>query len=256
MFTKREFKLEKSKDWDVWLAVIKGKAVDYQIWGQIDFLLTIKSQQLQEPQKVEESDEGVIDDDLKVYTKYKFQLTAYRIKKIKWKKQHEGLSKMADLIYDTVNIINLTYIQKMEVHFWDLLRALRARLASFDSARSLKFERDYERFRKEFTNKQNVEAWLDDYVQMYTLTKENDIVEIISTRRAYRDFLLIIEGQASVLAQMHEYQINTEMDKEKLLFEVIEKFRTHIRLREVKKLTKNTADNSTFSVFSEDKFKF
>ena len=83
MFTKREFKLKKSKDWNAWLAVIKGKAINYQIWGQIDSSLTIKPQQLQKPQKVEESDEGVIDDDLKVYTKYKFQLTAYRIKKIK-----------------------------------------------------------------------------------------------------------------------------------------------------------------------------
>ena len=117
MFTKREFKLEKSKDWDAWLAVIKGKAVDYQIWGQIDFSLTIKSQQLQEPQEVEKPDENIINVDFKVYTKYKFQLTAYRIKEVKWKKQHEDFSKMTDLIYDTVNIINLIYIQKMKMHF-------------------------------------------------------------------------------------------------------------------------------------------
>ena len=38
---KREFKLEKSKEWDAWLAVINGKAVDYQIWGQIDLSLAI-----------------------------------------------------------------------------------------------------------------------------------------------------------------------------------------------------------------------
>ena len=55
---------------------------------------------------------------------------------------------------------------------------------------------------------------------------------------------------------MHEYQINTKMNKEKLLFEVIEKFRIHIRLREVKKFIKNIADNSTFSTSSKDKFKF
>ena len=83
MSTKKEFKLEKSKDWNAWLVVIKDKAVGYQIWGQIDPSLTIKSQQLQEFQEIEKPDEGVINDDLKVYTKYKFQLTAYRIKKIK-----------------------------------------------------------------------------------------------------------------------------------------------------------------------------
>ena len=93
-------------------------------------------------------------------------------------------------------------------------------------------------------------------MQIYTLTKKNDIAEIINTRQAYRNFLLIIKSQASVLAQMHEYQINTKINKEKFLFEVIEKFRIHIKLREVKKFTKNIADNSTFSTFSKDKFKF
>ena len=117
MFTKRKFKLEKSKDWDAWLAVIKGKAVDYQIWGQINSSLTIKSQQLQKSQEVEKSDENVINNNLKVYTKYKFQLIVYRIKKIKWKKQHKSFNKMADSIYNTMNVINLTYIQKMKMHF-------------------------------------------------------------------------------------------------------------------------------------------
>ena len=91
---------------------------------------------------------------------------------------------------------------------------------------------------------------------MYTLTKKNDIVEIINTRRAYRDFLLIIEDQASVFAQMHKYQINTKMNKKKLFFKIIEKFQTHIRLREVKKFTKNIADNLIFSSFSKNKFQF
>ena len=45
------------------------------------------------------------------------------------------------------------------------------------------------------------------------------------------------------------------MNKEKLLFEVIEKFRIYIKLREIKKFTKNTADNLTFSIFLKDKFK-
>ena len=97
-------------------------------------------------------------------------------------------------------------------------------------------------------------------MQIYILTKKNDIVEIINTRRTYRDFFLIIESQASILAQMHKYQINTEMNKEKLFFKIIEKFRIHIRLREIKKFTKNIVDNLIFSIFtastSENKFKF
>ena len=246
---KREFKLEKSKDWNAWIAVIKGKAVGHQIWDKIDPSLAIKPQQIQKPQEVEEPDEDSIDDP-NAYIKYKLQLTTYKAKLARWKEQHEGLSKLVDLIYDTVSVTNLTYIQKVEVHPWDLLRALRARLVPSDSARSLELERDYERLKKGPTNKQNIETWLDDYVQMYTLAKEHGIAEITNTQRTYRDFLLAIESQATVLAQMHEYLIDTATDKEQLLFEVIEKFRNHIRLREAKKTTKNTAGNSAFSAFT------
>ena len=59
---------------------------------------------------------------------------------------------------------------------------------------------------------------------------------------------------------MYEYQINTKINKKKLFFEIIKKFRIHIRLREVEKFIKNIVDNSTFSVSiastSENKFKF
>ena len=37
---------------------------------------------------------------------------------------------------------------------------------------------------------------------------------------------------------------------------MIEKFQTYIKLREVKKFTKNIVDNLIFSIFSKNKFKF
>ena len=258
---KREFKLKKSKDWNAWLSVIKGKAVGYQIWEIIDPSLTIKSACLQKPQDIQKPDANTIETDPNVYMRYKIERTAYRNDFTKWNQQHEGLSKIIDLIYDTMSIINLTYIQKMEVHFWSLLRVLKTRLAPSNSARSLKFERDYERLKKGPSNKQDIEAWLNDYIQMYILIKKHDIAEIANTKRAYKNFLLIIESQASIFAQMHEYLINTTENKEKLLFKMIEKFRTHIRLRNIKKLTKNTADNFVFSILftqsdSSNKFTF
>ena len=91
-------------------------------------------------------------------------------------------------------------------------------------------------------------------MQIYTLTKKNNIVKIINTRRAYRNFLLIIESQALVLVQMYEYLINTKINSKKLFFKMIEKFQNHIKLRKVKKLTKNIVDNSTFSIFIASTF--
>ena len=249
---KSGFKLEKSKDWDAWIAVIKGKAVGHQIWDKIDPTQAIKPQQVQKPQEIEEPDEDAIENDPNAYTKYKLQLTTYKTKLARWKEQHESLSKIVDLIYDTVGVANLTYIQKVEVHPWDLLRALKARLAPSDSARSLELRQTYERLKKGPSSKQNIETWLDDYVQMYFLAKEHGIAEITNTQRAYRDFLMAIEDEAPVLAQMHEYLTDTAADEEKLLFDVIEKFRNRIRLREVKKVTKNTASNSAIASASSE----
>ena len=254
---KRKFKLKKSKDWDVWLFIIKNKAIVYQIWDKINLTLIIKSNCLQKSQAVQKLIANIIATDSDVYITYKFELAVHKIELTEWKKQYEDFRKIIDVIHDIVSLINLIYIQKMKIHFWSILRAIKARLASSDSARIIKFEKEYTRFMKG-SSRQNVEAWLNDYIQLYILKKHN-IVEIENTHRAFKDFILIIEQLASILIQQYESQLNKTENQEELLFRLIEKFRNHIRLRNVKKIF-NITDNSAFSVLtkvssSESKFR-
>ena len=117
-----------------------------------------------------------------------------------------------------------------------MLRALKARLAPSDAARSLDLEQQYERLRKGPSNRQNVEAWLDDYLKMYTLAKESNLAEIKDSKRAYRDFLHAIEKVAPTYAETLQVlldDVTTPYDEQLLL--IAEKFRHHMRLQEAKR---------------------
>ena len=161
---KRKFKLEKSKDWDAWLFVIKSKVIVYQIWNKNDFSIIIKSNCLQKFQTVQKLTANIIAIDFNVYTTYKFEFIVYKIEMIEWKKQHEDFSKIIDVIHDIVSLFNLTYIQKKEMHFWNLLKVLKARLTSLNSARIIKLEKKYTRFMKKSFNRQKMKTWLNNYV--------------------------------------------------------------------------------------------
>ena len=104
---KRELKLEKSKDWDSWLAVVKGKAVEYQIWDKIDPSIAVKPRCLIKPQEIEPREN---ENDVNALIRYKLQLTAYKQKRINWEREHKGLSKTNELIYNIINVANLIYI--------------------------------------------------------------------------------------------------------------------------------------------------
>ena len=95
--------------------------------------------------------------------------------------------------------------------------------------------------------KQNVKAWLNNYIQLYILNKKHNIVEIKNIHRVFRNFILVIKQLASILIQQYESQLNKTENKEELLFKLIEKFWNHIKLRNVKKIF-NIIDNSAFSV--------
>ena len=83
------------------------------------------------------------------------------------KKQEEAMDKIISFIYDIVSVLNIIYIQRVEVHSWDLLRALQARLIFSNAARNLELRQQYYRLNKESINCQNVDAWLNEYIKMY-----------------------------------------------------------------------------------------
>ena len=115
------------------------------------------------------------------------------------------MTKIIDHIYDTTTITNLSFIQFVEIHSWNVLRVLKARLALIDSAKSLKLKQQYNRMIKSSFNRQNIDVWLDEYLKMLTLVKQTKIVEIIDSKRAYRDFLHAIDKIAFIFVEVYQF---------------------------------------------------
>ena len=75
-----------------------------------------------------------------------------------------------------------------------MLRALKKRLTSSNSVQIINFEQQYAKIKKRWINKQSIETWLNEYVQLYILKKEHDVVNLMIIKRTYYDFILTIES--------------------------------------------------------------
>ena len=164
-----------------------------------------------------------------------------------WKKQKNFMTKIINHIYDITTITNLNFIQIIEVHSWNVLRALKARFSFFDSVKSLKLKQQYNRMIRESINRQSIDVWLNDYLKMFTLTKQADIAEIIDSKRVYRDFLHVIEKIALIFAEIYELQLKAVMNHEIQFIVIIDIFRHHMRMKKARK-ERETIFNSTFVV--------
>ena len=82
---------------------------------------------------------------------------------------------------------------------------------------------------------------------MLIFVKQTKIVEIIDSKRAYRDFLHAIDKIAFIFAKVYEFQLEIVTNHETQLFFFIEIFRHHMRMKKARK-KKKAIFNSTFAV--------
>lgn len=232
---KRELKLSTSKDWNAWLSIVKAKAHGHDVWNLVDPSSITKPPN--QPVKPIEPDldaqQGT--DFTEKHARYKVEMGKYKQLYKEYEKQKEGLVKVTDLILATISVANITYIQKVKVHPWDQLVALKARLAPTNAARSFELEQQYHRLAKGPSNRQNIDQWLDEYMKMYTLGKKASIAECTDERRVYRDFLLSIEKMAPTFAEMRQILAPAIPDHHAVLIIAIDDFRQHMRLKEAQK---------------------
>lgn len=74
--------------------------------------------------------------DSKLLASYKLHMQQYKAHLHIWEKQHESFTKLIDFIHDTITLPNT-----IEIHPWNIRRALKQKHAPSDSARSLEMER-------------------------------------------------------------------------------------------------------------------
>ena len=121
--SKKELKLSQSKDWDIWLSIVRVKVIDYQIWNLID---SSTEEKFKEKSELIKSNLNVMSDDIftEQHVRFKIIQSDYKRKLQVQKKQKKTMRKIISFIYDIISVFNLIYIQKMKIHLWDVLRAL------------------------------------------------------------------------------------------------------------------------------------
>ncbi len=204
-----DLKLVTSRHWDSWLFFIKIKA--YCIWELIDPSKNEKPKNLEEPEEpLLITDPLSSSDEIAFAIKlHEIAMEDYTDSYDDYSHQQQSLIKIIDLIYDTVSTSNNAFLQGIEAHPWDLLRALQAKLAPSDRARSVELKRLYKKLVAGPAPKQSLHAWIMKYDLMYVRAQHVGIAEVKDGRRAYIELTFAIEKYDPILAQMAQWEMSS-----------------------------------------------
>ena len=184
--------LSEPNDWDEWLEVVKAKAEAGKVWGFVNPLLAKEElTELTKPEVPKAKDVNLekttvaelLDielDELKLLRydfKHRLQL---------FERQDTALSTLKSFIQETISRTFLPYTFKKESTY-DVLVALRQRVAPTDRARKLELSQRYAKLKKA-PRSQNIEAWLQTWEQTYMECKELKL-PIVEDNLPLYDFL-------------------------------------------------------------------
>lgn len=233
--------LSSSGDWDEWLEVVKTKAEAGKIWEYVDpskakdELKVLSKPEVPRAKDVNPAKTTVANlsddelDELKLLRyDFKHQLQLYE-------RQDAALFTLKTFIQETISRTFLSYTFKKESTY-DVLVALRKRVAPTDRARKLELSQKYEEL-KEAPGSQEIEAWLQAWEQTYTKCKEQKLPVVAGDLPLY-DFLHAVSKVALNFATVWTVNLERmEADKESLpdLFRIVSLFRDHQRLANARK---------------------
>ncbi|SLM40368.1 hypothetical protein LPUS_11143 [Lasallia pustulata] len=123
---------------------------------------------------------------------YNLDKEVYKIDLADFERQAKALSDLTTFLQDTISAHNITYLKNVEPHPWDILRALKKRLAPSDTAQKYEVIYAYRKMCKGPGN-QNIETWLDEWDRVYTEALNIDLPEV-KGNRPMEDFLMAAES--------------------------------------------------------------
>ncbi len=228
----RKIVLIKSTDWDVWISFVRSRTENSEIWELVNSNLETKSIDLQRSINSSfnvSTRASEIDKD--AYDLYKIQSHVYKTSLVEYEREKKVLSKLNSFIRKSLAIQNAMYIQKIDSHLWNVLRALKQRLAFTNTICSLEIERKYHQLCKR-SERQEIEKWIENWQTTYADAKTYNVTEISETR-SQRDFLLTVYSKESNFSNTELVKLNRNESED--LNTLIEDFRILIRLRAFRK---------------------
>lgn len=174
----KNIKLEKPADWTVWLLFIRTRAQIDNIWDLVD--PDIEERPLYLTRPIEPTYEGPLettkDFSITDFELYKARAVIYKAQLAKYTIQHEAFKGLITYIQSTISAAAAVFIQEVEAHPWNLLKALKRRLAPSDEYRRLEIEVKYRELCKGPGN-QDIDKWLDSWQLTYSEGKELHVAE-------------------------------------------------------------------------------
>jgi hypothetical protein len=248
MINTRKVILSKPADWDIWFSFVKAKAINHEVWELINSAIEAKSVEI--PKSTSSimpvvEPEGLNKNAVELY---KLECASYTHRTADYQNQKKTLIDLINYIQKIIIVDNVIYIRSIDSHSWNQLRALKKRLASTDSTRTMIIETKYRQLCWGSTRYQDMKTYLTEWERTYIEAKKNNLFEI-SGNKALRDFLVSLAGRESQYSNAQLMILKNSNDD---LLGTIASFRQFIRMRETEnhKLVVQRYDERKLSAFS------
>ena len=182
----KPMRLQKPADWPVWLSAIRMIAQGDEIWDLMNSDLTTKPTGLPEPKRP--VFQRTLPVDAAKYAEYKIQKEWYEEDLKPYIKQEKSLKLLIRYINAFISSEAAVFIAGEKIaHPWNLLRTLKSRFAPTNTAKKMEVEAKHRQLCLEPGN-QDIDKWLDQWLQNNTIGKELEVWEY-QRKRPVRDFL-------------------------------------------------------------------
>ena len=232
--------LDKPSDWDSWLFVVRTIAEGGDTWRYLNPDLDTEPVVPKRPEKptprdVNPAKTSLLELDQTEKETFKLLLADYKENLAVAKQILDTIQTVRNHVVTTVSSNNIVYISD-KTTVYEMLVALKKRLAPTDFARKQELARKYNKLKK-YTKRDDIEKWLKDWETTFTDATKLRIPEVADDRSLF-DFAHAISSIDSGYASTQEFFINQKArNKEKLpeLYELVEDFRNHYRRTEALK---------------------
>jgi hypothetical protein len=249
--------LDQPSHWEPWLFVVKTIADGGDTWKYIDPDLNTEPivpnrPEKPNPQDVNPSKTSLLTLNTEEKETFKLLLSMYKEDLAIAKQVLDTIQTVRNHIVTTVSTTNIVYIND-KTTVYQMLVALKKRLAPTDYARKLDLAHKYNKLKK-FSKKEDIEKWLKDWETTYTDGKKLNIPEVADERSLF-DFTHAVSAIDSGYASTQEYFINQKIRKSETLpelYDLVEDFRNHYRRTEALKPSYSHSAFATLGGESQD----
>ena len=225
MSVQKSIKLEKPADWPTWISFVRTRAQTANIWDLIN-PDNAKSECLTEP--VEPTYVEGPQWDAQAFEIYKARSLVYTKALAKYEKQRAAFGSIVDFIQQTISSTAAIVIHDVDAHPWNLLRALKARLAPADDARHYELEVKYHNLRNG-PGDQDIEKWLDTWQLIYIEGRALRVEKTLGAR-PIRDFILSVMKKDHAWGTTQLAQLRRLMLDETNFLTLVEDYRQYARM--------------------------